>query len=44
MYFFGSGYNGVFTSDSDLDLLLIVSNDTQITNMNKMLYSKRWSN
>jgi predicted nucleotidyltransferase len=42
-YLFGSSVNGNFTVDSDLDIILIFSDSENLTNIQKKLYSKRWS-
>ncbi len=42
-YLFGSGATDKFNSDSDLDLLLIFEDDADLREMQKLVYSRRWS-
>jgi len=43
IYFFGSAHNGVFTINSDIDLLVVFSDQAKMQINSKSLYAKRWS-
>lgn len=43
VYLFGSAASGRFTEDSDLDLLLVYPDGTDLAASQKTLYSKRWT-
>ncbi len=42
-YLFGSAVNGVFTEDSDLDFVVIVKDETAIKQLEKEVYSPRFT-
>jgi predicted nucleotidyltransferase len=42
-YLFGSAVNGVFTPDSDLDLLVVVKDESAIKQLQKEVYSPRFA-
>lgn len=43
-YFFGSGLNGVFTEDSDLDLIVVIEDQFDLKRAQQIAFSKRWTN
>lgn len=43
VYLFGSAVNGVFTADSDLDFIVIVKDQSDIKQLQKEVYSPRFT-
>lgn len=42
-YLFGSAVDGVFTSDSDLDFIIVANNEADIKQLQKEVYSPRFT-
>ncbi len=41
-YLFGSAVNGIMTADSDLDIVLVFQNQTDLDEVKKEIFSKRF--